>query len=116
MAMKLYSPEEAAKVMGVDAATVRAWLRDGKLKGSKLGGRIWRISEDAITDFFNTGIEGKAKKTQAEALEAWQGTLRAADEALRLEGASFEHRQNIKAMQQYFANKASKAEAGGEEI
>ena len=60
MAIKLYSPEEAADMMGVNAATVRAWLRDGKLKGSKLGGRIWRISEEAIRDFVNSGLEEKA--------------------------------------------------------
>jgi excisionase family DNA binding protein len=51
--VKLYSPDEAAEHLGVTANTVRAWLRDGNIKGIKLGGRIWRISEEALNDFIN---------------------------------------------------------------
>ncbi len=48
---ELLTPEEAARLLKVDQATVRAWLRAGKLKGVKLGGGHWRISEEAITAF-----------------------------------------------------------------
>jgi excisionase family DNA binding protein len=50
---KLYTPEEAAKFLAVNPNTVRTWLREGQIKGVKLGGRIWRISEEDLKDFIN---------------------------------------------------------------
>jgi excisionase family DNA binding protein len=50
---ELLTPEEAAKVLRVDPATVRVWLRQGKLKGSKLAGGHWRISEAELERFIN---------------------------------------------------------------
>ncbi|HAG11755.1 MAG TPA: DNA-binding protein [Desulfotomaculum sp.] len=49
---KLYSPEEAALVLGVNIRTITKWLREGKLTGSKLG-KVWRIEEQALKDFIN---------------------------------------------------------------
>jgi excisionase family DNA binding protein len=51
MIKKLYSPEEAAELLGVNPSTIRTWLRDRRLKGNKLAGRIWRITEDALNEF-----------------------------------------------------------------
>jgi excisionase family DNA binding protein len=48
---ELFTPEEAAKVLKVDPATVRIWLRQGKLKGSKLAGGHWRIDEAELERF-----------------------------------------------------------------
>lgn len=36
---KLYSPEEAAEYLGVHIQTVRAWIRAGRLKASRLAGQ-----------------------------------------------------------------------------
>lgn len=36
---KLYSPEEAADYLGVHVQTVRAWIRSGRLKASRLAGQ-----------------------------------------------------------------------------
>jgi excisionase family DNA binding protein len=36
---KLYSPEEAAEYLGVHVQTVRAWIRSGRLKASRLAGQ-----------------------------------------------------------------------------
>ena len=55
---KLYSPEEAAELLGINPNTIRAWLRDGRLKGVKLGGRIWRISEESLAAFIGEEREG----------------------------------------------------------
>lgn len=44
---KTYTPEEAAEILKVIPYTVRKWLRDGKIKGTKLG-RMWRISESEL--------------------------------------------------------------------
>jgi len=36
---KLYSPEEAAAYLGVHVQTVRAWIRSGRLRASRLAGQ-----------------------------------------------------------------------------
>lgn len=36
---KLYSPEDAAEYLGVHVQTVRAWIRSGRLKASRLAGQ-----------------------------------------------------------------------------
>ena len=36
---KLYSPEEAADYLGIHVQTVRAWIRSGRLKASRLAGQ-----------------------------------------------------------------------------
>ncbi len=45
------------------------------------------------------------KRTRAEILEAWQDTLKVADDALRQTGAAHEHRQNLKAIQAFIDKK-----------
>jgi excisionase family DNA binding protein len=56
---ELLTPEEAARLLKVDPATIRAWLRAGKLKGYKLAGGHWRISEEAITAFIGEEQAGE---------------------------------------------------------
>lgn len=48
---KLYSPEEAAEYLGIHVQTVRAWIRSGRLKASRLTGqRALRIkASDLMT-------------------------------------------------------------------
>lgn len=48
---KLYSPEEAADYLGIHVQTVRAWVRSGRLKASRLAGqRALRIkASDLLT-------------------------------------------------------------------
>jgi excisionase family DNA binding protein len=52
---RLYTPEEAADALRVKVRSVMEWLRQGKLKGVKLG-RLWRIKESDLKAF----IDGKA--------------------------------------------------------
>jgi excisionase family DNA binding protein len=47
---KLLSPEDVAERLAVNPATVRSWLRSGKLKGVKLGKKIWRIDEREVRE------------------------------------------------------------------
>jgi len=47
---KLLKPEEAAERLAVSPKAVRAWLREGRLPGIRLG-RLWRISEAALERF-----------------------------------------------------------------
>ena len=47
---RLYSPDEAARYLGVHVKTVRAWTRSGKLPASRiLGQRALRIRESDLT-------------------------------------------------------------------
>ncbi len=45
--------EQAAEVLQVQPHTIRRWLRDGRLVGSRLGGNRagWRIRESEIDAF-----------------------------------------------------------------
>lgn len=45
------TPEEVGKVLKVSLSTVKRYLYNGELKGEKIG-RQWRISRDALRDFF----------------------------------------------------------------
>ncbi|MCK9521100.1 MAG: helix-turn-helix domain-containing protein, partial [Dehalococcoidia bacterium] len=36
---RLYSPEDAAEYLGVHVQTVRAWIRSGRLRASRLAGQ-----------------------------------------------------------------------------
>ena len=47
--MKLYTPEEAAEILKIHEETVRRYLREGRLKGRKIGG--WKIREQDLIDF-----------------------------------------------------------------
>jgi excisionase family DNA binding protein len=49
---RLLTPDEAANILRVSSQTVRRWLRNGSIKGTKVGdGRLWRISESTINEF-----------------------------------------------------------------
>ena len=52
MTDKYLNPEMVAKMLDVSPSTVRAWLRNGDLKGMKLGGgKLWRIKETDVEEF-----------------------------------------------------------------
>lgn len=46
----LLTPEEVAERLAVSAKMIRAWLRDGRLPGIRLG-RLWRVNPDALERF-----------------------------------------------------------------
>jgi len=48
---KMLSPEEVADRLAVTPNTVRGWLRDGSLSGTKLGKRIWRVNENDLQKY-----------------------------------------------------------------
>lgn len=45
---------EAASRLGVTIATTRRWVREGKLKGYKLGGRTYRLDPEDVKIFIRT--------------------------------------------------------------
>ena len=49
--MTLYDVEELSEMLGVGIPTIRKYLREGKLKGTKPAKR-WYVSEEALKDYF----------------------------------------------------------------
>ncbi|MEW6771860.1 MAG: helix-turn-helix domain-containing protein [Bacillota bacterium] len=47
---EMFTPEEVAKKLKISRSTVYLWLREGRLKGVKVGD-LWRIPEEAIQEF-----------------------------------------------------------------
>ncbi len=65
MSENLLTPEAAARRLDVAPTTVRSWLRRGILKGSKVGGgKLWRISEEAIEELLQAGQENTVRQKQ----------------------------------------------------
>ena len=54
MDIKYYTVDEASNKIGVHTKTVRRYIYSGKIKALKIGGQ-WRISEDDLSDYLNTG-------------------------------------------------------------
>jgi excisionase family DNA binding protein len=44
----LYSTAEAAEALGVSSRTIARWVKDGRIKAVRAGGRLWRISAEEI--------------------------------------------------------------------
>lgn len=45
--MELFKVDEAAKYLRIHPEVIRRWLREGKLKGVKVGG-VWRIDKEKL--------------------------------------------------------------------
>ncbi|MDI9494920.1 MAG: helix-turn-helix domain-containing protein [Bacillota bacterium] len=56
MAEVYLSPDEAAARLSVTPKTIRKWLNEGRLRGTKLG-RLWRIKESDLLALTETGFE-----------------------------------------------------------
>lgn len=48
-----YTPEDAAKILGISDLTLRNWLRAGRIKGIKVG-REWRILKKNLEEYLRT--------------------------------------------------------------
>lgn len=60
--MELLTVEEVAKILKIDPATVRAYLRRGDLVGIKLALNIWRIKAKDLTTFIENHTNGQKHK------------------------------------------------------
>lgn len=49
---KIFTPEEAARLLAVSPKTIRKWIRQGKLKESRAG-RLLRIRERDLEAFLD---------------------------------------------------------------
>ena len=51
---KLYTVEDIATMTSLTSRTIRNYIKDGLLKGRKIGGQ-WRFTEEDIKDLMNNG-------------------------------------------------------------
>jgi excisionase family DNA binding protein len=61
--LTLYSVDDLHEMLGVSKMTIRAYLREGRLKGRKLGVQ-WYVTEEAIKSYFDVGSEEKVSKPE----------------------------------------------------
>jgi excisionase family DNA binding protein len=59
--LTLYSVDDLHELLGISKMTLRAYLREGKLKGRKLGVQ-WFVTEEAIRDYFDTAGDSAENK------------------------------------------------------
>lgn len=55
MPERFYSAEELAEYLKLGPQTVRAWIREGKVKAIKFG-RSWRIADDELKRILAEGV------------------------------------------------------------
>lgn len=76
--LTLYSVDDLHELLGISKMTLRAYLREGRLKGRKMGVQ-WFVTEEAIRDYFNEGSTPanskppKSKKDKQEVKYIVQG-------------------------------------------
>lgn len=59
MVEQMYTPEEAAEILGFKKRTIMEWLRNGKIRGVKMG-KEWRITETELNRIQKEGIQGRS--------------------------------------------------------
>lgn len=57
--LTLYSIDDLHEMLGISKMTLRAYLREGRLKGRKLG-VSWFVTENAIREYFEETDKGTA--------------------------------------------------------
>jgi excisionase family DNA binding protein len=60
--LTLYSVDDLHEQLGLSKMTIRAYLREGKIRARKLGVK-WYVTEEALREYFDTPSEKKTEKT-----------------------------------------------------
>lgn len=63
--MKLYNLNEVVKLLGLNIQTIRIYIKEGKLKASKIG-RKYVVTDEAIKEFIKAN-EVHPKNNEMEA-------------------------------------------------
>ncbi|HEX6983182.1 MAG TPA: helix-turn-helix domain-containing protein [Balneolaceae bacterium] len=59
--LTLYSVDDLHKQLGLSKMTIRAYLREGKIRARKLGVQ-WYVTEEALREYFNEPQSGSVSK------------------------------------------------------
>lgn len=60
--LTLYSVDDLHEQLGLSKMTIRAYLREGKIRARKLGVK-WYVTEDAIREYFDAPTGGASEKS-----------------------------------------------------
>lgn len=60
--LTLYSVDDLHDQLGLSKMTIRAYLREGKIRGRKLGVK-WYVTEEALRDYFAEPSVGNQQKS-----------------------------------------------------
>jgi excisionase family DNA binding protein len=64
--LTLYSVDDLHEQLGLSKMTIRAYLREGKIRARKLGVK-WYVTEEALREYFNESTSGtKTPKKKPE--------------------------------------------------
>lgn len=63
---QLLNPKQVAEILGVHQKTVHLWLRSGKLQGTKISYRAWRIPKTALDAFIVNNSNTKQQQCKPE--------------------------------------------------
>lgn len=66
--LTLYSIDDLHEMLGVSKMTLRAYLREGRIKGRKLGVQ-WYVTEEAIREYFDQPQKNSGKPEKRKARE-----------------------------------------------
>lgn len=58
--VKQYTPDEAAQVVGVTRRTFYSYMKDGRIKAHKVGGR-WMIRHEDLAAFLSGQSDGESR-------------------------------------------------------
>lgn len=64
--IKVYTLDEVADILKLTRRTMYSYVKEGKLKASKIG-KYWRVSEKALNEFIENGsavAEGNLRKSK----------------------------------------------------
>ena len=81
-----YDVGETARLLGVTERTIRRWLKEGRLAGYKVGGRVRipeRAAREAVTPYGEPVGEGPAPDANLDPVVTWLTDPARAAEALR---------------------------------
>jgi len=70
------STKEVAEILGVHQKTVHQWLRTGRLSGTKISYRAWRIPRAALDEFIakNSNVQLKDEFVKTHTMAARPGS------------------------------------------
>ena len=71
--IKIFSIPELSKNLRINISTLRKYIKDGKLKGQKLGNRYY-VTEDNLKYFFNQGYEKITKISKKKLIQEIEKT------------------------------------------
>lgn len=69
METAFYTPREIAEIFKVAPYTVADWIRKGELKATRIGTKLWRISEKDLLNYLHTQEANEDARTNKSTLQ-----------------------------------------------